>query len=289
MDAIHLLTSAADVRAYREDLRDRGVGRIALDLEADQGSYRYRYAVSIFQCHDGRDAVVIDVLALGSDLADLRNLLEDPEIVKVVFSGQNDLFITQNVLDCSIAPLRDVAAAQKTLGLKVNLSDRLTIDRAQKDRFQRANWLTRPLSAELLRYAAADVEHLLAMETEYRVQLEARRLLPAYVQACDRLSRSDYRIDQLRQYENKFPGYPRLGAAEKELARLIWIFRELVGEHFDTPVGYILSTKGLPRLLEGGPARLADRLEEELNRDRRPAKRVGGDFVAEQLRRARAL
>jgi hypothetical protein len=66
------------------------------------------------------------------------------------------------------------------------------------------------------------------------------------------------------------------------------MFRELVGEHFDCPVGYILSTKALPDIVSAArPDLLADLLESELNRGRRPEKRIGREFVAEKLRKAR--
>jgi ribonuclease D len=288
MDNITILASPGAVSAYLADLRQRGVANLALDLEADQGSYHYRYAIAIFQCFDGRDAIVIDVLALGQKLDALRDLLEAPDITKVMFSSKNDLFITQNVLGCGIAPIRDIAVAQKMLGLQVNLSRQVGIQKSDKDRFQRANWLTRPISAALLEYAIGDVESLLDMEAGLRTRLAERRLTAKYEQACAALPQRDYRIDQYRQYQNKFPGYKRLDADRKEQARLVWIFRELVGEHFDRPVGYMISTKLLPQLLDGDPAMLAVRLEQALNSGRRPDKRISTAFVGEKLARAHA-
>ncbi len=296
MKQIELLSTANSVKAYLQDLRSRGVAALALDLEADQGSYRYRYSISIFQCFDGKDHVVIDVLALGTSLDALREMLEAPDIVKIMFSSKNDLFITQNVLGCGISPIRDIAAAQKILGLKVNLADRLGIDKAAKDKFQRANWLVRPISRELLQYAAGDVAHLLEMEAELRALMTDKRLADRYRDTCAALPRADYRIDQLRQYRNKFPGYPRLSKDKKELARLVWVFREFVGEHFDCPVGYILSTKALPTIIDNitdpGPKismeALVDLLAGELNKGRRPEKRINRNFVVDKLAKAHA-
>jgi len=297
MKQIGILSTATAVKAYLEDLRSRRVKALSLDLEADQGSYRYRYSISIFQCFDGKDHIVIDVLALGSSLDALRELLEAPDIVKIMFSSKNDLFITQNVLGCGISPIRDIAVAQKILELKVNLSDRLGIDKAAKDKFQRANWLVRPISHELLQYAAGDVAVLLEMEAELRARMTDKRLADRYRDTCAALPRADYRIDQYRQYRNKFPGFSRLSAGKKELARLVWVFREFVGEHFDCPVGYILSTKALPALVDHfsdpGPGTkmetLVDLLTGELNRGRRPEKRINRNFVVDKLAKAHAV
>lgn len=287
MKEIRIISTPQAVSDYVAGLRRNGVEAVALDLEADQGSYRYRYSISIFQCCDGRETVVIDVLALGSETAALRELLEAPDIAKIMFSSKNDLFITQNVLDCGIAPIRDIAAAQKLLGLKVNLSSHLGIDRAAKDGFQRANWLKRPIPQDLLAYAAGDVEHLLRIESDLAALLADRKLLDRYREICADLPRTNYRIDQYRQYENKVPGYSRFGPGQKELARLLWIFRELVGEHFDCPVGYIISTKAFPDIIKDRPADVASRLVIELNKGRRAEKRIERAFVEAKLAQAR--
>ncbi|MFA6507297.1 MAG: hypothetical protein WCT14_14460 [Treponemataceae bacterium] len=289
MDKIRIISTPQALRAYIDELHSRGVDSLAFDLEADQGSYRYRYSVSIFQCFDGNDAVVVDALALAASGDCLRELLEAPDIVKVMFSSKNDLFITQNVLGFGISPIRDIAVAQKILGLQVNLSAHLGIEKAAKDTFQRANWLKRPISPDLLAYAVGDVELLLKIEADLRAVLAERKLLDRYKETCAALPRSDYRVDQYRQYENKFPGYPRLGPEKKELARLLWIFRELVGEYFDTPVGYIISTKALPDLIQKGPEALAARLIFELNKGRRTGRRIELVFVEDILSKARGV
>jgi ribonuclease D len=290
MKNIAILSSAQEVGTYLADLRRRGIRTLALDLEADQGMYRYRYSISIFQCFDGENHTIIDVLALRG-LDELRELLEAPDIVKIMFSSKNDLFITQNVLDCTISPIRDIATAQKILGLKVNLSDRIGIDKALKDTFQRANWLKRPLSKELLQYAAGDVEPLIDMEAELCGLMAEKRVADRYRDACAALSRANYRMDQYLRYREKFPGYRRLSPGKKDLARRVWIFRELVGEHFDRPVGYILSTKALPAIIDGfadpGPERrslaLAEHLATELDRGRKAGRRIDLKLVAAKL------
>ncbi len=287
MSDIRIIADAKSVAAYLDGLRGRGVGEIALDLEADQGSYRYRYSVSIIQCFDGEETVIIDVLALGRETEGLAALLEAPDIAKVMFSSKNDLFIVQNVLGCGIRPIRDVAVAQKLLGLKVDLASYLGIEKSAKDGFQRANWLKRPITRKLLEYAAGDVERLLSIETGFRQELAEKGLDERYRQACALLPASDYRVDQYRMYERKFPGYPRLSPEKKKAARLVWVFRELIGERFDSPVGYIISTKRLPAVLAGPEDALAARLEEALNEGRRPERRLSASLVAQALEEAR--
>jgi ribonuclease D len=253
-------------------------------MEGDQGTVRYAYAISILQCFDGTETVIIDVLKTGNTPA-LRGFLIDPAITKVMFSCANDIFMAQNVLGCTIAPVRDIAVGQKLLNLPVNLSDHLNIDKNQKDRFQRANWLKRPIRPELLDYAVNDVACLFSLEHEIAANLRAEGLFDAYVNGSAELSRKNFVIDHFRHYRAKFPGYSRLGPAQRRAAAAVWVFRELVGRHFDCPVGYVLSKHAMAACVRDNENAVSF-LERELNRDRSVKKRVEKGFVEKYYREA---
>jgi ribonuclease D len=278
------IDSVPALAAYGEALRARRVDAVALDMEGDQGTVRYAYAISIVQCFDGVETAVIDVLKVGNTPA-LRSFLTDPAVTKVMFSCANDIFMAQNVLGCTIAPVRDIAVGQKLLHLPVNISDYLDIDRKQKDRFQRANWLKRPIRSELLEYAVNDVMELFTIEKEIAVKLRAAGLFEAYQKESARLSGNDYVIDHLRHYRVKFPGYDRLGPAQRRSAAAVWVFRELIGKHFDCPVGYVLSKQAMAACIRD-PERIVSSLEQELNRGRSVKKKVERGFVERYYREA---
>jgi ribonuclease D len=267
----------ADLTAYSDDLHDRKVNAVALDMEGDQGNIRYAYSISIFQCFDGTETVIIDVLKMGNNPA-LRSFLTDTAIVKIMFSCANDIFMAQNVLGCTITPVRDIAVGQELLHLPVNISDHLSIDRKQKGRFQRANWLTRPISPALLDYAVNDVVDLLTIEYGIATRLRAADLFPRYLKKSVLLTEKNYRIDHLQHYKAKFPGYKKLGPAQRREAAAVWVFREMLGRHFDCPVGYILSKQAMAASIRD-PGHVAASLEQELNRGRSMKKRVNRDFV----------
>lgn len=278
-----MIENARDLDKYLGSLRERRVTRVALDQEGDQGGHRYKYSISIFQCHDGVEPVIIDVIRTGS-CDSLNALLTDPSIVKVMFSCNNDLFMTQNILDCTITPLRDIAVAQKLLGEKIDLAGHIGMDREEKSSCQRADWLKRPIRQKLLEYAARDVTSLLELEERYASRLSENGLYARYAAECDRLSACDYRVDQLRLYRHKFPGYNRLRGDRKRLAKVVWIFRELLGEHFDCPAGYILSRGAMANIVKAES--VVSALEIELNRNRREHKRIGMPLIEKIYARA---
>jgi ribonuclease D len=278
------LDCESDLTAYLDDLHNRRVEAIALDAEGDQGNIRYAYSLSILQCFDGTETVVIDVLKMGNKPA-LRRFLTDPAIVKIMFSCANDIFMTQNVLGCTIAPVLDIAVGQRLLQLPINLSDHLTIDKKQKDRFQRANWLKRPISRDLLDYAINDVMTLFIVEHEIATRLRMADLFAAYLKESALLSKKNYVIDHMQHYKAKFPGYKKLRPAQRRAVAAVWVFRELIGRHFDCPVGYILSKQAMAAGIRD-PEHTVLSLERELNRGRSVKNRVKKDLVEKYYREA---
>ncbi|MFA5520116.1 MAG: hypothetical protein WDA74_12770 [Spirochaetota bacterium] len=282
---IHIIETEKDLSEYYNSMLKKNITRIALDMEGDQGSVRYHYSISIVQCFDGENTAIIDVKKIGNKPV-LKEFLTCSNIIKVMFSCRNDLFMTQNVLGYSIDPIRDIAVAQKILGLKENISEYIGIDREKKDIFQRANWLKRPLSKDLLEYAVNDVIRLLDIENDFTTTLKEKGLYEEYVKICSSLTLRDYRVNQLEQYKNKFPGYKKLNKEEKELAKTVWIFRELFGEYFNCPSGYILSKKAMIEMVKD-KGNLCQRLKYEINKKRRNQKKLDDATIENFYNKAR--
>lgn len=239
------LTTDAEVTQFIHRLSDKGISRIALDFEGDQGTVHYHNRISIVQIFDGEKAFIIDVLAL--ETADsLRDFLRSTTIQKVMFASTNDQYMCQNVLDCTLMNIRDIAVAQKLLNEPINIANHIGIDKQEKDQLQRANWIRRPLTDELVEYAINDVLDLLKIEDVYVSQLEANNLLKVYEAGCADLSKQDYRMDPLYVYSRRIGSYKHMNAKRKLALRTIWIFRELVGEFIDKPVGHLFSKKLMP-------------------------------------------
>ena len=277
MTEIKIISTEEEIESYLENIRMRGIKKIALDLEGDQGIINYKYSISIFQCYDGITPVVIDALKTADTKA-LRDFLTADDITKVMFSSENDLFMTQNVLGYSISPIMDIAIAQKLLGLKVNLSEYIGIERKVKDSFQKANWLKRPIRDELLHYAVNDVLHLLDINEKFENDLKEKRLFDEYIKGSAAVSKKNFIVNQYEHYKKKFPGYKRLSKEKRKLGKIVWIFRELLGEYFNCPTGYIFSRKSMNDIINEKESILI-KLEDELNRNRGDKKKIDMAFI----------
>ena len=280
-----MITSESDLRLYIDDLRTRKVTAVSFDMEGDQGSIRYQYSISIFQCYDGEQSAIIDVLRMGNNPT-LKEFLTCQDITKVMFSCSNDIFMTQNVLGCTISPVRDIAIGQTLLGLPVNLSNYLNIDKKIKDSFQRANWLARPIRPELLEYAINDVLGLLSIEKEIAVELYEKNLFQNYEKGAVAISSRDFTVNQHKQYLAKFPAYARLNPQKKQLAASVWIFRELLGESLNCPVGYLISKKVMSHIINNSADDVLKALISELNRGRRAERRIAPSVIVSLFNKA---
>jgi ribonuclease D len=266
------IESGVELWEYHSSLHQRGVETIALDMEGDQGRLRYAYSISIFQCFDGSEAVIIDVLSMGNT-PELQRFLTDPAIVKIMFACSSDIFMAQNVLGCTIAPVFDIALGQKLLNLPIDITEHLKIDKKLKEKFQKANWLNRPIQPNLLDYAIFDVLELFKIANRVADLLHRKKLTDVFESESARLAQKDFRIDQMHRYTEKFPGYNRLRPAQRRAAAEVWIFRELLGKHFDRPVAFVLSKESMLRCIRE-PGRIMEALDRELNRNRPEHKRM---------------
>jgi len=157
--SIPILTTTAEVAELARELAAESV--IAVDLEADS-MHSYREKVCLLQFSTLQQTVLVDPLA-GANLGAIAPVLADPGIRKVFHAADYDLRCLYRDFGFSVRGLFDTMVACQFLGEeKVGLADVLgkyygvTLDK----KFQRADWSLRPLSAEMIHYAAEDTRHL---------------------------------------------------------------------------------------------------------------------------------
>ena len=168
-----------DTPAAMQTLRDavRDAPLIALDTEA-AGYHRYFDRMCVLQISTRDETFVVDALAV--DIATIAPQLADPRHETVLHDADYDLrllrrdhgIILRGLFDTKIAAqllgesaLGLAGLAGKHLGVKLN------------KKHQRADWARRPLSEELLAYAADDTRHLPLLRDRLRELLgEAGRL-----------------------------------------------------------------------------------------------------------------
>lgn len=161
MSFIHIKDDAHASR-LADDLA--GTPRFALDCEA-AGFHRYSDRLCLIQVTTPRATYVVDPFTV--DCAALfGGPLADPSVELVMHGADYDIRLLERDLGIRLANLFDtqIAAAlvgEKALGLAALLEARLGVKLAKK--YQRADWAQRPLSEDMLDYAANDTRYLLEL------------------------------------------------------------------------------------------------------------------------------
>ncbi|HET7487324.1 MAG TPA: HRDC domain-containing protein [Acidimicrobiales bacterium] len=248
---------AAELTALIEELSVVDV--YGLDTEFHRERTYFPHLDLLQIAWDGGLALV-DPLAL--DLAPFAAVLDGPALA-VIHAADQDLEVLR--LACGTVPARlfDTQVAAGFLGMSSpslqTLTERLLGVRLQKgDRL--ADWTRRPLGPDQQAYAAADVEHLLALHATICERLGARGRLEWAEQECEVLriqqrGVSDPDTAWWRQRDSRSLRGRSMGVAQ-ELAA----WRERRAMALDIPSRFVLPDLALAAIVHRPPATTAELL-----------------------------
>ncbi len=135
------------------------------------------------------EAVVIDALAPGIDLAPFYALMADEKIMKVFHAARQDIEIVWHAAKLIPHPIFDTQVAAMVLGYGDSISYDQLVQRITGDALDKSHrftdWTRRPLSDAQLAYAISDVTHL-------------RQVYLALVEDLKRRGRADWVQDEMR-------------------------------------------------------------------------------------------
>jgi ribonuclease D len=254
---VKLIETEAELAQLVDRLRSEPI--LAVDTEA-ASFHRYLDRVYLLQVSSREETAVVDPLAAGG-LGPIGELLADPAIEIVFHDADYDLrllhreygFTAQNLFDTRIAAqllnepgIGLAALLEKCLGVKLD------------KRFQRADWSARPLSPEMLAYAAADTHYLLQLRDILRDRLSERGRL-GWAQEEFAL------LEDIRPTpaDQAGPGWLRLKGAKalrgRELAilREVWEWREGTARRADRATFRILNNEPMLAMAKNPPTEVA--------------------------------
>ena len=130
--------------------------------------------LALLQINDGEEIYLIDTILIG-DPKDQCSFLNSPSVVKIFHSCKEDLEavyswtkkIMVNVFDTQLA--NSFLDGNYSIGYQGLVNQKLGIDLDKNE--TRSNWTRRPLSDSQLKYAALDVEYLIHLYEEQKLEL----------------------------------------------------------------------------------------------------------------------
>ncbi len=161
---MNVITSNAKLAAACERLARHPY--VTVDTEFMRETTYYP-KLCLLQVASVEEALLIDPLEQGLDLAPFFSLLRDERVVKVFHAARQDIEIFWHMAGTIPKPLFDTQIAAMVCGYGDQVSyEQLASDlgNARIDKTQRfTDWSRRPLSEAQLNYAKADVTHLRAV------------------------------------------------------------------------------------------------------------------------------
>ncbi|MDC9620070.1 ribonuclease D [Xenorhabdus sp. XENO-7] len=158
-----LITSDAQLQSICE--RAKKHATIALDTEFVR-TRTYYPQLGLIQLFDGEQLSLIDPLDI-SEWQPFRELLTDPDVLKFIHAGSEDLEVFWNSFQCLPTPMIDTQVLAAFIGHPMSCGFATLVAQylhVELDKSEsRTDWLARPLSGKQCEYAAADVYYLLPL------------------------------------------------------------------------------------------------------------------------------
>jgi ribonuclease D len=167
-----LITSSDDLAAFCD--RMMAAEYIAIDTEFMR-EHTFWPKLCLVQIAGLDEAVAIDPLAPGIDLAPLFTLVNNPKVLKVFHSARQDVEIFVHLTGQVPKPLFDTQVAAMVCGFGESVSYENLVGKLANARIDKSSrftdWSHRPLTERQIEYALADVIHLRPAYEALRQQL----------------------------------------------------------------------------------------------------------------------
>ena len=216
----------------------------------------YYPLLCVAQIASADEAVVIDALAPGIDLAPFFALLADEKVIKVFHAARQDIEIVWNMAKTIPHPIFDSQVAAMVLGYGDSISYDQLVQRITGDVLDKSNrftdWTRRPLTDAQVTYALSDVTHLRSVYIKLAADL-AKRGRTNWVEAEMAIltSPETYRADPANAWERLKTRVRK----PKELAVLMEIaaWREREAQTRDVPRSRVLKDDALGDIATQAP------------------------------------
>ncbi|RJQ52225.1 MAG: hypothetical protein C4526_08500 [Nitrospiraceae bacterium] len=273
------IESGPGLRAYLKKFEEKGLHVIALDIEAESNLHVYGERLCLAQIFDGVNNIIIDPFRIESYT--LKLLFENTNILKVMYDAGSDLSLLKNAADIEIKSILDLRPAAELLNydrkdLHSVIASELGIFLEKKRKYQKHNWINRPLSEQAIDYALNDVIHLLALKDVILAKLYAKKLFEPFLLKNLQIQNRDYTRSPEDKYR-KIKGYSGLGSDKKSVFRRVFDIREKYAKRCNMPPHNVIHKADLINIAD----------DPEFINKLRFTKRIGGDLIQNILRELR--
>ncbi|WP_454254815.1 ribonuclease D [Pseudomonas sp. Marseille-Q8238] len=283
---IHWILDDASLARHCTDWRR--LPFVALDTEFMRVDTFYPIA-GLVQVGDGERAFLIDPLEIR-DWSPFADLLEDPNVVKVLHACSEDLEVFLRLTGSLPVPLFDtqLAAGYLNLGFSMGYSRlvQAVLDIELPKGETRSDWLQRPLSPTQISYAAEDAQHLAEVYRVLQPRLSADKQAWVLEDGAELVANLRREIDPDEAYREAKLAW-KLSRQQLAVLRALCAWRERQARERNQPRNRIIREHSLWPLARTQPDNLVDlaRIEEMHPK----TVRQDGETLLQLIREAGAL
>jgi ribonuclease D len=256
------------------------VKEIALDTEG-ASFHRFLDRIYLLQISTRERSAIIDPLPIGSP-AKLGDLLQSKAVEVVFHDADYDLRLLHQDYGWHVTNIFDTRIASQLLGIKsFGLAALLEqyFDVKLDKKHQRADWSMRPLSPDMLEYAAQDTRFLLQLKDHMKGELDRRGRLHWAKEEFARLEGTRWEAEESMEGFLRLKGARDLSRRELAVLREVANWRDTVAAQLDRATFRVMGNEVLFELARTTPRSVAE-LAAIKGMPKGILERAGSDIVA---------
>jgi ribonuclease D len=281
-EAALYLDKPSDVDRFLDEISD--VTELALDTEG-ASFHRFLDRIYLLQVSTRDRGVIIDPLPIGSP-AKLGALLQSSDVEVVFHDADYDLRLLHQDYGWHVTNIFDTRIAAQLLGIKsFGLAALLEqfFDVKLDKKHQRADWSMRPLTPDMLEYAAQDTRYLLPLRDHMKGELERRGRWQWAAEEFARLEGTRWEAEEEMEGFLRLKGARDLTRRELAILREVANWRDTVAAQLDRATFRVMGNEVLFELARRTPRSVSE-LSAIKGMPKGMVERAGSDIV-EAIRR----
>jgi ribonuclease D len=256
------------------------IKELALDTEG-ASFHRFLDRIYLLQISTRERSAIVDPLPIGSP-AKLGDLLQSKDVEVVFHDADYDLRLLHQDYGWHVTNIFDTRIASQLLGIKsFGLAALLEqfFDVKLDKKHQRADWSMRPLTPDMLEYAAQDTRYLLQLKDHMTAELERRGRLGWAEEEFARLEGTRWEAEESMEGFLRLKGARDLTRAELAVLREVANWRDTVAAQLDRATFRVMGNEALFELARRAPRSVSE-LSAIKGMPKGMIERAGGDIVA---------
>jgi ribonuclease D len=272
------LDQPAQVDRFLDEISD--VKELALDTEG-ASFHRFLDRIYLLQLSTRERSAIIDPLPIGSP-AGLGKLLQSKSVEVVFHDADYDLRLLHQDYGWHVTNIFDTRIASQLLGIKsFGLAALLEqfFDVKLDKKHQRADWSMRPLTPDMLDYAAQDTRYLLQLKDHMKRELERRGRLTWAAEEFARLEGTRWEVEESMEGFLRMKGARDLSRSELAVLREVANWRDTVAAQLDRATFRVMGNEALFELARRAPKSVSE-LSAIKGMPKGMIDRAGADIIA---------